>query len=383
MKRKLIRGFLALAIAITMVVCVVVYWRWTAHFPGLLVELLNHRIKLPPGFVIHTYASNVPNARSMALGSHGIVFVGSRRIGKIYALVDRNHRNAANEVVTIASGLNRPNGVAFRDGSLYVAEATRVIRYDDIESRLKNPPTPAVVIDNLPSGSTHEWKVMRFGPDGWVYIAIGAPCNICEPPDQREATIMRVQADGSRPEVFARGIRNSVGFDWHPQTKELWFTDNGRDWMGDDVPPDELNYAPRQGMHFGFPYCHGKDVPDPEFGRGHSCSEFEPPILELPAHVAALGMRFYNGKMFPANYHEQIFIAEHGSWNRKIPTGDRVSLVKFQGGKNPKYEVFAQGWLLGRLKLGRPVDVLVMPDGALLVSDDLAGAVYRISYQGP
>jgi glucose/arabinose dehydrogenase len=270
---------------------------------------------------------------------------------------------------------------SFRDGALFVAEINRVLRFDDIEAKLRTPPAPAIVNAGFPSDLAHGWKFIRFGPDGWLYVPVGAPCNVCEPKDQRFATIMRMRPDGSELEVFARGIRNSVGFDWHPYTNELWFTDNGRDLMGDDIPPDELNYAPHNGMHFGFPYCHGKNVPDPEFGKEHACTEFVPPALELPAHVAALGMRFYTGAMFPPAYQNQIFIAEHGSWDRSIPTGYRISLAKLEGNEAVKYEVFASGWLQGRHYWGRPVDVLAMPDGALLVSDDYAGAIYRISYQ--
>ena len=285
-------------LSIAVVLCLIAtlgYWRWTGQLPEPLLEFMLGRIKLPPGFTIQLYAANVPNARSMTLGANGTVFIGSRRAGKVYALVDHDHKNKADEVITIARGLYMPNGVAFRDGALYVAEVNRVLRYDDIEVQLKHPPAPVVVNASFPSGPRHGWKFIRFGPEGWLYVPVGAPCNVCESKDERYATIMRMQPDGSGLEVFARGIRNSVGFDWHPQTKELWFTDNGRDLMGDDIPSDELNRAPRAGMHFGFPYCHGKDVSDPEFGRKHACAEFVPPALDLPAHVAALGMRFYTG----------------------------------------------------------------------------------------
>jgi glucose/arabinose dehydrogenase len=282
----------------------------------------------------------------------------------------------------IARRLNSPNGVAFRDGALYVAEISRILRFDDIEARLGNPPAPAVVSDRFPGDGAHGWKFIAFGPDGWLYVPVGAPCNICEPPTPLHQTITRLRPDGSGLEVFARGVRNSVGFDWHPGTKTLWFTDNGRDWMGDDQPPDELNHAPRSGMNFGFPYCHGRDLPDPEHGRKHACSEFTPPARELGAHVAALGMRFYTGGMFPPEYRQQIFVAEHGSWNRSTPIGYRVSLIRLDGDRVVKYEVFAEGWLRNGRPWGRPVDVLVMPDGALLVSDDHAGAIYRISHRG-
>jgi glucose/arabinose dehydrogenase len=357
------------------------YCRWTGQVPALLLEILVRRIQLPPGFEIKLYATGVPNARSLTLGPSGTVFVGSRRAGKVYALVGDGRSDKAREVVTIARGLDEPNGVAFHDGSLYVAEVSRVLRYDDIEARLKNPPVPVVLSRDLPHTEHHEWRFIGFGPDGWLYVGVGAPCNVCESADKRVASILRMRADGSGMEVYAQGVRNSVGFDWQPESREMWFTENGRDGMGDDIPPDELNYAPRAGMNFGFPYCHGKDIADPQFAHGHSCAEFVPPAWNLPAHVAAVGMRFYGGGMFPEEYRDGIFIAEHGSWDRSVPTGYRVSRVELNGDRAVKYEPFAEGWLVGRMHWGRPVDVLVMPDGALLVSDDYAGAVYRISYR--
>ncbi|AKB78012.1 L-sorbosone dehydrogenase [Methanosarcina horonobensis HB-1 = JCM 15518] len=337
-------------------------------------------IELPPGFSIDYYAENVEGARSMALSPNGTLFVGSRGEGRVYAVLDKDRDNKADDVIVLAEGLNMPNGVAFRNGSLYVAEISRVIRYDDIEARLENPPEPVVVNDNFPSDRSHGWKYIKFGPDGKLYVPVGMPCNICNPEDERYGTIMQMEPDGSQLEIFARGIRNTVGFAWHPETEELWFTDNGRDWLGDDLPPDELNRAPEPGMNFGFPYCHGEDIPDPEFGELRNCSEFTPPEVELGPHVAALGMTFYTGTMFPEEYRNQIFIAEHGSWNRKIPIGYRVTLVRLENGTPVSYEPFAYGWLQGFADWGRPVDVLVMPDGALLVSDDSNNAIYRISY---
>ncbi len=338
-------------------------------------------IKLPLGFTISVYAGDVPGARSMALSPAGTLFVGTRDEGKVYAIRDLNHDGRADQVIIIARGLNMPNGVAFRDGALYVAEVSRVLRFNNIEARLENPPQPVVVNDRFPRDRHHGWKFIRFGPDGKLYVPVGAPCNICEPSDERHASILRMNSDGSGLEVFARGIRNTVGFDWHPGTRELWFTDNGRDMLGDDRPPDELNYAPQKGMHYGFPYCHGSNIADPEFGRKHNCSELTPPAIELGPHVASLGMRFYTGTMFPPEYRNQIFIAEHGSWNRTRPIGYRVTLVQLQGNRAVKYEVFAEGWLQRERPWGRPVDVQVMPDGALLVSDDYAGAIYRIAYR--
>lgn len=343
-------------------------------------ESLLKKIQLPPGFEISAYASRVQGARSMTLGSSGTLFVGTRE-SRVYAVVDRDQDRKADQVIAIAQNLNMPNGVAFRDGSLYVAEVNRILRYDNIEARLANPPQPVVVNDSFPRDRHHGWKFIRFGPDGMLYVPVGAPCNVCERRDERYASIMRMKPDGTALEIFAHGVRNTVGFDWHPATKELWFTDNGRDWMGDDLPADELNHAPQMGLHFGFPYCHGKNIPDPELGKERRCEEFIPPAMELGPHVASLGMRFYTGAMFPQEYKDQIFIAEHGSWNRSTPIGYRITLVRLKENHAVRYEVFAQGWLQGDRAWGRPVDVLVMPDGALLVSDDQAGAIYRVSYK--
>jgi glucose/arabinose dehydrogenase len=339
------------------------------------------RIKLPPGFEISVYASRVYGARSMVLSPKGILFVGTRGEGNVYAIIDRNNDSRADEVIVIARGLNSPNGVAFKNGSLYVAEISRILRYDNIENRLSDPPKPVVVNNSFPKETHHGWKFIRFSPDGVLYVPVGAPCNVCESNDKRFATIMRMQSDGTGLDIYSHGVRNTVGFDWHPVTKELWFTDNGRDWLGDEIPPDELNHAPAPGMHFGFPYCHGKDIKDPKIGTEKSCDEFSQPAMVLGPHVAALGMRFYTGKMFPPGYENRIFIAEHGSWNRAVPIGYRVTTVTINGNKATKYEVFAEGWLDGALVYGRPVDVLVMPDGALLVSDDRANAIYRIIYK--
>jgi glucose/arabinose dehydrogenase len=345
-------------------------------------ELPLGNIKLPPGFHIAIYAE-VPHARSMTLGQKGTVFVGNRSGDKVYAVVDADRDGKADAVYTIAAGLNAPNGVAFRDGALYVAEVSRILRFDAIEKTLGHPPKPVVVNDAYPDDRAHGWKFIAFGPDGKLYVPVGAPCNICERSDPIYASITRSNPDGTGREIFARGVRNTVGFDWHPRTKELWFTDNGRDWMGDDMPVDELNHAPREGMHFGFPYVHQGDVLDPEFGKGKKMEEFTPPARKLGPHVASLGMRFYTGEMFPEEYRGHIFIAEHGSWNRSAPIGYRLTLVRLSGSQAVSYETFAEGWLQGRRAWGRPVDVLVMPDGALLVSDDLAGVIYRIAYRSP
>jgi glucose/arabinose dehydrogenase len=339
-------------------------------------------ITLPPGFHIGVYSSNVPNARQMALGPPGIVFVGSLSEGKVYAVVDRDGDQRAEKVHVLASGLNMPSGLAFRDGALYVAAVNRILKFPDVARDLDKPPKPEVVSDAYPNDRHHGWKFIAFGPDGRLYVPVGAPCNVCDPPTALHATITRLDLGGGKPEVIARGVRNSVGFDFHPRTRELWFTDNGRDWMGDDQPPDELNRLTKAGEHFGFPFCHGDGLRDPDHNAGKACDTFTPPVRLLGPHVAAIGMRFYTGQMFPEKYRDSIFIAEHGSWNRSKPVGYRVSVVKVENGTATSYEPFAAGWLKGNTASGRPADVLVMPDGALLVSDDKAGRIYRISYEG-
>jgi glucose/arabinose dehydrogenase len=362
---------------------------WSPQTPA---PLPLERIKLPAGFSIAVFATGIPNAREMVLGDKGTLFVGSRSAKTVYAVIDRDHDQKADQVLTIASGLNDPSGVAFRNGSLYVAEVSRITRYDGIEDKLTSPPQPVVVNKDLPTESHHGQKFIRFGPDGLLYVPVGGPCNVCERPDDpRFATILRMKPDGTATEIFASGVRNTVGFDWHPRTRELWFTDNGRDLLGDDIPPDELNHAPKKGLAFGFPYCHAGDVKDPEFGDKRACSEFQPPARKLDPHGAAIGMRFYTGRMFPAEYQHQIFIAEHGSWNRSVPIGYRVMVARLEGQKVTSFTPFAEGWLQGPgttrgnttngQTWGRPADVMVMPDGALLVSDDLAGVIYRISYK--
>lgn len=346
-------------------------------FAALPLDLL----KLPPGFSISIYADEVPNARSMALGKNGTVFVGTRAGSEVYAVVDRDGDQRGDEVITLASGLNAPNGVAFRDGALYVAEINRILRYDNIEANLRNPPKALVVYDKLPREGHHGWKYIAFGPDGYLYIPVGAPCNVCETDPKRFAGIFRMKPDGSQFELFATGVRNSVGFDWHPQTKELWFSDNGRDMLGDDLPACELNRAPKAGLHFGFPYCHQGDTPDPEFGVARKCSEFIAPEVNLGAHVAPLGVRFYTGNMFPSEYRNSVFVAEHGSWNRSKKSGYKVVRISTNEKGEKSQQTFIDGFLQGQRSWGRPVDFLVMPDGAMLLSDDQNGVIYRISYR--
>jgi glucose/arabinose dehydrogenase len=339
------------------------------------------QIQLPPGFSIELWTDQVPGARSLTRGPAGVIFVGTQRQGVVYAVVDSDGDHDVDAVHTIGSGLNVPNGVAFKDDALYVAEIGRVLRYDAIAERLDQPPQPVVVVGDLPTEKHHGWKFIAFGPDGKLYVPVGAPCNICQIEDPF-ASILRMNPDGSGREVFARGVRNTVGFDWDPRTGELWFTENGRDFLGDDAPPDELNHAPKPGLFFGYPFCHGDGIQDPEFGNAEKCAEMIKPAAKLGAHVAAIGMRFYTAEQFPADYRGQILIAEHGSWNRSSPVGYRVMRVTLQDGKATSYEPFAAGWLQGRRPWGRPVDVELLDDGSLLVSDDVQGAIYRIRYQG-
>ncbi|HUX93848.1 MAG TPA: PQQ-dependent sugar dehydrogenase [Ignavibacteriaceae bacterium] len=343
----------------------------------------NLGIKLPPHFKIEVYAKGIKGARSMTLSPAGVLYIGTR-IGSVYAVLASKKDNKADEIITIAKDLNMPNGVAFRNGTLYVAEINRVIKFPNIESDLHHPPKPVVVNDNFPSDLHHGWKFIRFGPDGKLYIPIGAPCNICAVKSPY-ASIWRMNPDGSNLEEFASGIRNTVGFDWDPLTKVLWFTDNGRDMLGDNLPPDELNEAPHKGMNFGFPYVYGNNIPNPEFAKldkNLNLSKFTEPAQDLGPHVASLGMRFYTGKMFPKKYWNQIFIAEHGSWNRTHKIGYRITLVRLDANRKPiSYEPFAEGWLKKDESItGRPVDIQIMPDGSMLISDDYAGIIYRISY---
>jgi len=331
-------------------------------------------IKLPDGFRIEEYAT-VPNARSLALGDNGTVFVSTRRGRTVFAVVAGSE---GAETIELLGGLKSPNGIAFHDGDLYVAEIDRVTRYRDIESNLQHVPEAEVLDIDLPSEKHHGWRYIGFGPDGKLYITIGAPCNICE--EEGFAQIIRMNADGSEREVFAEGIRNSVGITWHPQTGHLWFTDNGRDMLGDDIPPDELNHASEIGQHFGYPYCHAGEILDPKFGAGRDCSNYRPPAQKLGAHVAPLGLKFYTGAMFPAEYQQTLFIAEHGSWNRSKKTGYRIAMVNFKNGLPVGVEAFASGWLDNESVSGRPVDLLILRDGSMLVSDDHAGKLYRISY---
>ena len=344
-------------------------------------------LRVPAGFRIELLTDAVPGARAMALGrfvdGSGTLYVGSMGAGKVYAV--ELEQGKAQRVHTLASGLAMPAGVAYRNGELFVSAVSRIVRFNAIDDHLANPTTPSLVTDKLPSESHHGAKFIGFGPDGLLYVAVGVPCNVCEP-SAVHGVIQRMKPDGSGVEVVARGVRNSVGFDWSPLDRTLWFSDNGRDMLGDDVPSDELNRVQQPGQHFGFPYCHQGDVADPQFGEKRRCSEFVAPVAKLGAHVAALGLRFYGGSQFPAEYRNNIFVAEHGSWNRSAKSGYRVVRVVLDAqGQVVRDEPFVQGFLqvdaAGRESvLGRPADVLPLPDGSLLISDDLGGAIYRVRY---
>jgi glucose/arabinose dehydrogenase len=336
------------------------------------------KLKVPPGFKVELWASGMPNGRSMTESPSGVVYVGTRFTGNVYAVVTKDGKR---EVKTIAKGLHRPNGVAFTNGSLYVAELSRIIRYDNIEANLDNPPAPVVVFDALPKDEPHGWKFLTLSPDGqYLYFQIGTPANIVVPP-YTHAAIVRLNLKTNILEYVATGVRNSVGMDFQKGTKELWFTNNGRDWVDESLPNDTLNRLAHKGMNFGYPFCHQGDFLDPEFGKGRSCDEFDKPEMKLGAHVAALGMRFYNGNMFPAEYKGNIFIAEHGSWNKTQKSGYQVVRVVLDAKNKPvKLEPFITGWLEGESFWGRPVDVQVLKDGSMLVSDDETGAIFRVSY---
>ncbi|CAJ35333.1 PQQ-dependent sugar dehydrogenase [Methanocella arvoryzae] len=340
------------------------------------------QIRLPPGFSIEIYAENVTGARQMALSPNGTLYVGTRQAGKVYAIPDANRDGIADDVITIISGLKQPAGVEFRNSSLYVAEVERVLRYDEIDGRLDNVPAPVVVISGFPETPEHAWKHIRFGPDGLLYIPVGAPVDVIDTPENpMYSSIMRMNPDGTGLEVFASGVRNTLGLDWDPVTGYLWFTENGHNSLNDTGPMDEVNCAPAAGMHFGYPYVHGPGFVDPVYGGEYNLSLVTPPELDLPPHVAPLGLRFYTGTMFPAEYQNQILIAEHGSLDQFKPAGYRIELVTLnERRKAIGRTVFAEGWLQGDKAWGRPVDLLVMPDGSLLVSDDRAGVIYRITY---
>jgi glucose/arabinose dehydrogenase len=341
------------------------------------LEAMIGKIKLPPGFKIAVYVSGIDQARQMALGDNGTLFVGTFDKGKVNAVVDEGGKKVVKPIIT---GLRMATGVAFRDGALYVIDIDKLLKYDNAEANLDKMPAPQVVYDDMPPYTAHGWKYLIFDKNGWIYIPFGPPCNVCMTPS---GTSQYRHVDPKRGvgEVVALGIRNSVGGDIDPRTGHLWFTENARDWLGDDIPSDKLNRVSRLGEHFGYPYCHQGDTPDPVYALGHQCSEFTPPVLNLGPHVAPLGMKFYTGDMFPAEYRNNIFIAEHGSWNRHKKIGYRIVRVSANpDGSNVKQDVFAEGWMLDEKILGRPSDVLVAKDGSLLIADDQAGAIYRVTY---
>jgi glucose/arabinose dehydrogenase len=335
------------------------------------------KLKVPAGFNIEVYAAGMANARSLALGDKGTVFVGSRTVDKVYAIINKDGKR---EVKVIASGLYRPNGVAFKDGTLYIAELSKVSKIEKIEDNLDNPPKPTVIYDDLPKDEAHGWKFIAIGPDNKLYVPVGQPGNNVLH-DEAHGQIRRINLDGSGAEVIARGVRNTVGFDWNPETKQLYFTDNSRDWLSEDLPNDELNRITKVGEHFGAPYCYQGNIPDPEFGWGHSCSEFTPPVGLMGPHAAALGMRFYTGSMFPKSFKNAIIVARHGSWNRTNKFGGDVVVVHLnKDGTVKNIEPLVTGFLEDNKYVGRPVDVMQLKDGSLLVSDDWNGAVWRVSY---
>ena len=354
------------------------------QFEESVSDLPIERLNLPEGFSIEVYAHGLDGARSIAMGDEGTLFVGTRNEKTVYAVQDLDNDNKADHIKVVDSTLEVPNGVAFRNGSLYVAEVGRLLRYDNIESQLDNPGEPVVVYDDYPTEFHHGWKYIAFGPDDKLYVPVGAPCNICDSTiaDQRYASITRMDPDGSNREIYAHGVRNTVGFTWHPETKEMWFTDNGRDLMGDDIPPCELNRITELGQHFGYPFCHGSDVQDPEFGNQRPCSDFVHPVQNMGAHVAPLGVTFYRGPMFPENYQSFAFVAEHGSWNRAKKSGYRISLVELEDNASVGYTTFIDGWLDHdtQEQWGRPVDMLILDDGSMLISDDFGDAIYRVTY---
>lgn len=346
------------------------------------------KVKLPDGFKISIYAANVVDARSLARTPDGkTIFVGNRRRKNVYALTDTNGDMVADKRDTIATGLTMPNGVVYRDGDLYVAEVNRIHRFPNIMNNLSAPKSE-VIFDSYPTDRHHGWKFIAFGPDGKLYVPVGGPCNVCDKEDENEvyASITRMNPDGSDMEVYARGVRNSVGFAWHPETEKMWFTDNGRDLLGDDIPACELNLAPEKGMHFGFPFWHQGDIADPDFGDKYPRDKFTEPKFKFEPHSAPLGLRFYQGDMFPAKYKNNLIVAQHGSWNRSPEAGHigyQLRFIQIEGDKVVGDEVFASGWLDKEVNkgMGKPVDVLEMPDGSILVSDDVAHCIYRISYE--
>jgi len=350
----------------------------TSYTAGLPLD----KLILPDGFGIEVYADKVENARSMSLSPSGTLFVGTRSAGNVYALQDTDKDGKVDKQYTLLKEGFMPNGVAYKDGDLYVAEVNRVLKFENIESKLDNPGEPIVVNDDYPSESHHGWKYIAFGPDNKLYVPVGAPCNVCDEEDEIFNTITRINTDGSGREIVADGVRNTVGFTWHPKTMELWFTDNGRDWLGDEKPECELNVIKKEGSHYGFPYCHQGDILDPDFGKDKDCANYEKPFVKMGPHTAPLGCEFYTKANFPEAYQGKIFVCRHGSWNRKKKSGYDVMMVDVDNGGS--LQPFITGWLDDSNDdvWGRPVDIELMPDGSMLVSDDYANVIYRVYYKG-
>jgi len=346
------------------------------------------KLTLPEGYAIDIYATGVTNARQMTRSENGIIFVGSRDAGVVHAVIDKDGDGKADEVLEIARGLNMPSGLTIKEGDLYVAVVSQIVKYPNIEQTFRNLPAPEVVIDGLPDKSHHGWKYIAFGPDGWLYLPVGAPCNICETNggenfDNPEfASILKYNLQTKERKWVAKGVRNSVGFDWHPQSKQMWFSDNGRDMLGDDIPPCEINRVDSEGAHYGYPYFHGGTVRDPEFGQGKDPQDYVQPAYNLGAHVAPLGIHFYSGGMFADDAKDNLFVAEHGSWNRSKKSGYRVMMATVQDNQVTAYQPFIAGWLnADESSWGRPVALLTLADGSMLVSDDFANVIYRVTYQ--
>jgi len=338
-------------------------------------------LKTPPGFRISVLTDQVPNARQMALSDSGILYVGSRRAGKIYAVPLSNAAGSPSRVVLVDSNLTMPSGIVMRGKDLYVGALNQILRYRNIDNHFSANPEPEIITDSLPNKTHHGWKYLSLGPDGNLYVPVGAPCNICLSENEEFASILKVDPDTGKHSLYAQGVRNTVGLAWHPEKHTLWFSDNGRDRLGDDTPAEELNEVTEPGQHFGYPFIHAGTIRDPKFGAGHDSKDYEPPRVKIQAHSAALGITFYTADHFPKTYQGALFIAEHGSWNRSSKVGYQVSVVRFNKGR-PIYEAFASGWLKGQKSWGRPNDVLMTPQGELLVSDDQSGTIFRISYEG-
>lgn len=343
-------------------------------------EIPINKVKLPKGFKAEIWSTGHPGGRAMARGDSGKVYLGTRGLGRVYEVTDSG---ASRSVRVVVDKLTQPSGVAMHGGSLYVMAIDKVLRYDGIEKNPGVQPVDLTAKFNLPKEQHHNWKYIAFGPDNKLYVPFGAPCNICEPPPEY-AQIRRYNADGSGMEVIARGVRNTQGFTWHPKTKELWFTDHGRDWMGDKGPEDELNRMTKVGLNFGYPYCHAKGVLDVDFKKAGGCKGVTLPVTTMGPHAAVMGVMFYTGSMFPKEYQNTMFVARKGSWNRTVKFGfDVVNVRPAANGKSAKVTPFMTGFLEDPKTAkfwGRPAYVLQMPDGALLVSDEQLGAIYRVSY---